>query len=127
MTETLTVLFVKFKIVIYSFLAAYVAATMRYFKEKRRNKKPTLNGWFAFGATAFLVTYAFFSMTEYMDIEAPENIKLATGFWVGYMADFFYSWIPNLIKSKLPNNEDSQINSDISDNSGISDTSDIDN
>jgi hypothetical protein len=68
-------------------------------------------------------------MTEYMDIEAPENIKLATGFWVGYMADFFYSWIPKLIKSKLPNNdnENTQNNSDISDDSGFCDTSDIDN
>lgn len=86
-------------------MAAYVAATMRYFRLKRQNKKPNFNGWFAFGTTSFLVTFIFFSTTEYLAIEAPENMKLAVGFWVGYMADFFYSWIPKLIKSKLPNND----------------------
>lgn len=105
MPEFATIFFIKFKVVIYSFMAAYVAATMRYFKQKRQNKKPNFNGWFAFGATSFLVTFAFFSTTEYLAIEAPENMKLAVGFWVGYMADFFYGWIPKFLKTKLPNND----------------------
>jgi hypothetical protein len=103
MYEVLSMIFIKFKVAIYSIMAAYVAATMRYFRQKRLNRKPSFKGWFAFGATSFLVTYAFFSLTEHMAVEAGENIKLALGFWVGYMADFFYSWVPNYIKSKLPN------------------------
>jgi hypothetical protein len=127
MYEFITMIFVKFKVIIYSFVAAYIAATMRYFRAKRLNKKPSLNSWFAFGTMAFLVTFAFFSLLEYWEFEAPENIKLAAGFWVGYMADFFYSWIPKFIKTKLPDGKEIEkdsgdnLDDDVSDVSGNSD------
>lgn len=129
MYEFITMIFVKFKVIIYSFIAAYIAATMRYFRATRLHKTASLNSWFAFGTMAFLVTFAFFSSLEYWEFEAPENIKLAAGFWVGYMADFFYSWIPNFIKTKLPiyegrkNEKDSgdNLDDDVSDVSGNSD------
>ena len=127
MYEFITMIFVKFKVIIYSFIAAYIAATMRYFRAKRLNKKPSLNSWFAFGTMAFLVTFAFFSSLEYLEFEAPENIKLAIGFWVGYMADFFYSWIPKFIKTKLPDGKEIEkdsgdnLDDDVSDVSGNSD------
>ena len=129
MYEFITMIFIKFKVIIYSFIAAYIAATMRYFRAKRLHKTASLNSWFAFGTMAFLVTFAFFSSLEYWEFEAPENIKLAAGFWIGYMADFFYSWIPNFIKTKLPNYEGRKnekdsgddIDDDVSDVSGNSD------
>ncbi len=127
MYEFITMIFVKFKVIIYSFVAAYIAATMRYFRAKRLNKKPSLNSWFAFGTMAFLVTFAFFAFLEYTAFEAPENIKLAAGFWVGYMADFFYSWIPKFIKTKLPDGKEIEkdsgdnLDDDVSDVSGNSD------
>lgn len=106
--ELIIAIYVKFKILIYSILAAYVAATMRYFKQKRQGREPNVSGWFAFGVTSFLVTYSFYSAMEYLDYKLPENLVVAMGFWVGYMADFFYSWIPNFIKSKLPINNQNQ-------------------
>ena len=39
-------------------------------------------------------------------MDVPENAKIALGFWVGYMSDFFYGWIPKYIKTfinKEPN------------------------
>lgn len=127
MYEFITMIFVKFKVIIYSFIAAYIAATMRYFRAKRLHKTASLNSWFAFGTMAFLVTFAFFSSLEYWEFEAPENIKLAAGFWVGYMADFFYSWIPKFIKTKLPDGKEIEkdsgdnLDDDVSDVSGNSD------
>lgn len=100
--ELITTIFLKFRLLIYSFIAAYTAATMRYFKQKREGKKPTIQGWFYFGITAFLVTYSFFAVLEYADLKLPENLKVALGFWVGYMSDFFYSWIPKYLKGYLP-------------------------
>ena len=127
MYEFITMIFVKFKVIIYSFVAAYISATMRYFRAKRLHKTASLNSWFAFGTMSFLVTFAFFAFLEYIAFEAPENIKLAAGFWVGYMADFFYSWIPNFIKTKLPDGKEikkdsgDNLDDDVSDVSGNSD------
>ncbi len=127
MYEFITMIFIKFKVIIYSFIAAYIAATMRYFRAKRLHKTASLNSWFAFGTMSFLVTFVFFAFLEYIAFEAPENIKLAAGFWVGYMADFFYSWIPKFIKTKLPDGKEIEkdsgdnLDDDVSDVSGNSD------
>lgn len=106
MSEILAIFYVKFKVVIYSFIAAYAAATMRYFKQKREGRNPSVTGWFYFGVTSFLVTYSFFATVEYLQVDVPENAKVAIGFWVGYMSDYFYGWIPKQIKNfinKEPN------------------------
>jgi len=105
MLETIFAMTIKAKAFIMACLAAYVAATMRYIKYKREGKQPKVNDSFLFGITAFLVTYTFFSLAEYVYPTAPNNLVAAIGFWVGYMSDYFYSWVPKYIKSKLPKDD----------------------
>jgi hypothetical protein len=80
MSEILAIFYVKFKVVIYSFIAAYAAATMRYFKQKREGRNPSVTGWFYFGVTSFLVTYSFFATVEYLQVDVPEIPKQIKNF-----------------------------------------------
>lgn len=105
MQEILMALAIKFKTAIYAAIAAYGAATMRYWKQKRAGKKPAVKDWFLFGATAFMVTYTFFVVGTYLYPNIPQNLLLSVGFWIGYMSDYFYSWIPKYIKTKINRND----------------------
>lgn len=94
-------IFVKFKIFFKSLLGAFVASSFRYFKAKKEGKKPGFYDWFWFGLSAWLITYTVFAIILYLDLHLANEVVFAIVFWTGYMSDFFYGWIPKVIKDKL--------------------------
>lgn len=108
MQELLMAIAIKFKGVLASFFAAYVASTMRYIRSKRSGKKPTILSWVMFGLTAWLVTYSAMTFLDYCCDGLSYEMRISISFWCGYMSDYFYSWIPEYIKSKLPKNDNTQ-------------------
>ncbi len=105
MNELIMALAIKFKAVLASLFAAYVASTMRYVNAVRKGKKPTTKSWFLFGLIAFSVTYLAMGFLDYCCNGLGYEFRIAIVFWCGYMSDYFYSWIPEYIKSKLPTND----------------------
>ena len=105
MNELIMALAIKFKAVLASLLAAYVASTMRYIKAKRAGKKANFASWALFGLTAWLVTYSCMTFLDYCCNGLTYEMRIGIAFWCGYMSDYFYSWIPEYIKSKLPTND----------------------
>lgn len=92
---------IKSKAILSSVIAGYVASTMRYFKQKREGKNPTFAGWFAFGVTACLVTFSAYHLLVWSMPDIPEGVKLTIIFWCGYSSDYFYEWVPKLIKEYI--------------------------
>lgn len=98
MTEILTMIAIKSKALILSMIGGYVASTMRYFKLKRDGKNPTFYSWFAFGMTAWLVTFSAYHILLWMSPNMPEGVRITVVFWAGYSSDYFYEWIPKKLK-----------------------------
>jgi hypothetical protein len=106
MQELLMAIAIKFKGALASLFAAYVASSMRYLKAKRAGKKATFSSWALFGLTAWLVTYSAMTFLDYCCDGLSYEMRIGIAFWCGYMSDYFYGWIPEYIKSKLPNNKE---------------------
>lgn len=106
MQELLMAIAIKFKGALASLFAAYVASSMRYLKAKRAGKKATFSSLALFGLTAWLVTYSAMTFLDYCCDGLSYEMRIGIAFWCGYMSDYFYSWIPEYIKSKLPNNKE---------------------
>lgn len=106
MNEIIMALAIKFKSVIASLFAAYVASTMRYIKAKRAGRKASFSSWFLFGITAWLVTFSAMKFLDYCCSGLDYEMRIGIAFWCGYMSDYFYSWIPEYIKNKLNNKDD---------------------
>ena len=103
--EVIMAIMVKFKSALAALFAAYVASTMRYIRARRAGKQPTFLSWFLFGATAWLVTFSAMKVLDYCCGFLDYEMKLGIAFWCGYMSDYFYAWIPEYIKNKLPKND----------------------
>lgn len=94
---------IKFKIVIHSFVASYTASTMRFFKQKRAGKRPSLESWLYFGITGLLVSFSVFALLEYFYPDVPFALAMTFGLWAAYNGDYIYSIVPKVFKTYVDN------------------------
>jgi hypothetical protein len=95
--------YVKFKLVIHSFVASYTASTMRFFKQKRVGKNPTLQSWLYFGITALLISYSIFTLLYFFYPELPFPLVMTVVLWCAYNSDYFYSIVPKIMRRFVDN------------------------
>lgn len=108
--ESIYLLAVKAKSYLIATAIAFLSSSVRYveYKRKWRNGEITkkkikianLTDWFLFGVMASIVTWTFLACIESLGYEV-NMIVWMTMFWMGYLTDYLYQWIPILIKKQL--------------------------
>lgn len=106
--EFLLAALAKYKAYLIALLMGFVASTIRIieFKRKVREGKTKaikmlgLTDWFLFGCMASVVSATGVSLIEYLGFEFSTPM-IAFIFWLGYMTDYLFQWIPMIMKEKI--------------------------
>lgn len=100
---------VSFKTYLIAIAVAFVSSTVRYMQHKRKFrsgelpkevKKIKFVDWFLFGAVASIMTMSGVALIEYLGFEFTNPMILLI-FWVGYMTDYLYLWVPEFLQKQL--------------------------
>lgn len=110
--EAILTILIKMKAYIIAIFVAYISATVRYVEyrrkinngtfDKKKIKLATKTDWFLFGIMASIITMTGLACLEYMGLELNMPFALLL-FWLGYMTDYLFQWVPIMIKKKLGN------------------------
>lgn len=108
----------KYKAYLIALLMGFVASTIRIieFKRKVREGKTKaikmlgFTDWFLFGCMAAVVAATGVSVIDYLGMEFTEPMIVLI-FWLGYITDYLFQWIPAILKDKLKKyaNKDKEI------------------
>ena len=108
MYEVLAGLLFKFKAYIIAILMAFASSSVRYIEYKRKVmagyvpkvSMDRLKDWFLFGCMSTVITLTGLAVIEQLGYEFSFPFAILL-FWLGYMTDYLYQFIPNLIKKQL--------------------------
>ena len=104
-----TAIFLKIKAYLVAVFIGFVSSSVRYIEHKRQvrlgisKKKIKIiepMDWFLFGCMASVITTTGVALIEYMGYEFSSPM-IAVIFWMGYMTDYLFQWIPVFLKNKL--------------------------